>query len=143
MGLYDANGTPIPQPLDILYAIYKPAAYYYEAVQMLFKLALWSALVFFDSGSEMQLATALITNILLLCVHLTLLPMGGAAAALLNIMQTAILVLIVYITFGAFSMDYLVALQSLAKFTDPQSVDEYDAHIRAIGIVMEILTIGL
>ena len=40
-------------------------------------------------------------------------------------------------------MNYLEALQTLAKYTDPQNADAYDAHIRAIGIIMEVLTLGL
>jgi hypothetical protein len=40
-------------------------------------------------------------------------------------------------------MNYLEALRTLAKYTDPQSVEAYDAHIRAIGLIMEILTLAL
>ena len=60
---------------------------------MTFKLGLWSALVFFEHGSEMQLANALIINVLQLCIHLVVLPMGGADGTLLNLMQAATLVL--------------------------------------------------
>ena len=60
---------------------------------MVFKLTLWSALVFFDHGSEMQLATALVVNVLQLCIHIELKPMGGEDAKLLNNMQTCTLVL--------------------------------------------------
>ena len=91
--LYDDDGKVIPQPLDILYAIYQSGAYFYEAVQMVFKLALWSALVFFKHGSEMQLATALVVNVLQLCAHVFFLPMGGDDAMLLNLLQTGTLVL--------------------------------------------------
>ena len=101
--LYNEDGTVKPQPLDILYAIYHRDAYYYESVQMAFKLALWSALVFFEHGSEMQLGVALIVNVMQLCVHQTIMPMGGSDAALLNIMLTGTLVLTTYINFGGFS----------------------------------------
>ena len=40
-------------------------------------------------------------------------------------------------------MNYLKALKTLAKYTDPQSVDSYDTHIRTIGLIMEILTLAL
>ena len=40
-------------------------------------------------------------------------------------------------------MNYLEALKTLAKYTDPQSVDTYDTHISAIGLIMEILTLAL
>ena len=91
--LYKADGTVEPQPLDILYAIYQPNAYWYESVQMVSKLALWATLVFFEYKSEMQLATALVVNVLQLCVHLIVLPMGGNDAYLLNAMQACTLVL--------------------------------------------------
>ena len=91
--LYNEDGTVTPQPLDILYGIYQPRAYWYESVQMFFKLALWSALVFFEHGSEMQLATALVVNVLQLCVHIEFKPMGGEEAWLLNVMQACTLIL--------------------------------------------------
>ena len=40
-------------------------------------------------------------------------------------------------------MNYLMTLKTLAKYTDPQSADAYDTHIRAIGLIMEILTLAL
>ena len=61
--------------------------------RQVFKLGLWSALVFFEHGSEMQLATALVVNVLQLCVHIEIKPMGGVDAKLLNIMQACTLVL--------------------------------------------------
>ena len=141
--LYDDDGAPKPQPLDVLYAIYKPSAFYYESVQMAFKLALWSTLVFFEHGSEMQLATALVVNILQLCVHIEIKPMGGEDATLLNIMQTCTLVLTTYINFGALSMNYLVVSKSLAEFVDPDRIAGFDARISAIAVLMELLTFGL
>ena len=91
--LYDDEGKAVPQPLDVLYAIYQPKAYWYESVQMVFKLALWSTLVFFEHGTEMQLAAGLVVNVLQLCVHLEIKPMGGVDAPLLNVMQACTLVL--------------------------------------------------
>ena len=113
------------------------------AQTQVFKLGLWSALVFFDHGSEMQLATALVINVLQLCVHIEIKPMGGKDAALLNLMQTCTLVLTTYINFGALSMNYLKVSQTLAHFVDPASVDEYSASIATIGILMQLLTFGL
>ena len=91
--LYKADGTPEPQPLDILFAMYRPGAYWYESCQMVSKLALWSTLVFFEPQSEMQLATALVVNVLQLCAHIEFKPMGGVEAKLLNVMQACTLVL--------------------------------------------------
>ena len=91
--LHDEDGKVKPQPLDVLYAIYTPSAYYYESVQMAFKMGLWSALVFFKPRAPMQLATALVINVMQLCVHQTLHPFGGEDAGLLNALQTCSLVL--------------------------------------------------
>ena len=107
-----------------------------------FKLGLWSALVFFDHGSEMQLATALVTNVLQLCIHVYVLPMGGEDGPLLNLMQTCTLVLTTYINFGALTMNSLVLSQTLARIVEPASVDEYDAPIIAISLLMQLLTFG-
>ena len=91
----------------------------------------------------MQLATALVINVLQLCVHVHVQPMGGEDAALLNLMQTCTLVLTTYINFGALTMNSLTVSQTLASLLDPSSVDEYDAPIAAIGILMQVLTFGL
>ena len=41
----------------------------------------------------MQIATALVVNVLQLCAHIEIKPMGGDDAKLLNIMQACTLVL--------------------------------------------------
>ena len=94
--LYKEDGTVEPHPLDILYAIYLPHAYWYESVQMIFKLALYATLVAFDYQSEMQLATALVVNVMQLCVHIFVLPMSGddlEDSKLQNVLQACTLVL--------------------------------------------------
>merc|ERR1719498_1905790 len=78
------NEPKIKELFGALYSVYRPGAYYFEAVNLLFKLALWATLVFFDHGSEMQLACALVVNILQLCIHVYVLPFGTDDAALLN-----------------------------------------------------------
>eukprot|EP00947_MAST-08B_sp_MAST-8B-sp1_P001001 g1001.t1 len=42
--------------LGVLYLSYKPDLYWFESVTMIFKLALWATLVFFEHGSQFQLA---------------------------------------------------------------------------------------
>ena len=109
----------------------------------LFKLALWSALVFFDHGSEMQLATALVVNVLQLCVQIDIKPMGGDDAWLLNVMQTCTLVLTTYINFGALCLNYLELSKDFAAYTDPARAGEFDSPIEAISVLMQVLTFGL
>ena len=124
--LYDEDDKPIPQPLDILYAIYQRGAYWYEAVSMVFKLALWSTLVFFEHGAVLQLATALVVNVMQLCIHLIVLPMGGKDRVLLNSMQGAALVLTTYINFGALAMN--VSSACLDSSNSPPSTPVIRVH---------------
>ena len=63
-----------------------------------FKLALWSTLVFFEHGSELQLATALVTNVMQLCVHVFTLPFGGKNADVLNLTTAMSLMLTTPVT---------------------------------------------
>ena len=91
----------------------------------------------------MQLATALVINVLQLCVHIEIKPMGGEDAALLNMMQTGTLVLTTYLNFGALTLNYLTLAKALAQYLDPSGVGKYDAPFAAISVLMEILTFGL
>ena len=74
----DVLGTKeTKESLGVLYIIYRKECYWYESVNMLFKTMLWSALVFAEYGSQMQLATALVINVLQLLVMVHLKPFGG------------------------------------------------------------------
>ena len=91
----------------------------------------------------MQLATALVINVLQLCVHIEIKPMGGEDAALLNLMQTGTLVLTTYLNFGALTLNYLTLAKAFAQYLDPSGVGKYDAPFAAVSVLMEILTFGL
>ena len=89
-------------PLSILYLPYRPEVYYYEPIKMLFKIALWCALVLFSEGSEMQLGLGLIINTFQLVVHIYLLPLRGSESTpewLMNMLETGSLVTICFRTY--------------------------------------------
>ena len=118
-------------------------AYYYEAVKMFFKLALWCALVGFEEGSEMQLGAAMIVNTVQLTVHIYLLPMRGTVASpawLLNLIESGTLVLTLFMTFAAFSIKYS---RSLLKISDLTSDHTGDATTRStiatLSMTMQVL----
>ena len=48
-----------------------------------------------------------------------------------------------YINFGAFSLNYLGLSQRYAEYTDPKSVDKFDAQIALINDIMQVLTFAL
>ena len=58
----------------VFYKSYKPQLYFYEAIVMVFKLALWSSLCAFSWGDDRQLASAMAINVAQLCIHLQLQP---------------------------------------------------------------------
>eukprot|EP00947_MAST-08B_sp_MAST-8B-sp1_P004400 g4400.t1 len=129
---------PPADPLTILYKPYKPERYYYEAVKMIFKLALWCALVIFEEGSEMQLGSALIINTIQLVVHIYLLPLEGTLSTpawQINSLETGSLVLICFIAFGGFATNYLeISLQAF-----PEREAQIKGSIGSLDITMQVL----
>ena len=103
----DLEKEEVRELLGVLYYLYRKECYWYEAVNMVFKLMLWSALVFFEHGSEMQLATALVVNAIQLVAHVHFRPFGGKEAWLMNLLQLCALVLTSMINFGGLALNYL------------------------------------
>ena len=95
---------------------------------MLFKVLLWSTLVFFEHGSEMQLACALMINVVQLVAHTHFHPFGGQNAQLLNVMQFGTLFLTTFINFGGLAMNYL----KLAQAYYPEQADAYDIQLNVL-----------
>ena len=116
--------APPADPLTILYKMYRPEVYYYEAIKMGFKLALWCALVLFDEGSEMQLGMALIINTVQLVVHIYLLPLRGSASTpawQINMLESGSLIVIcfrTYITLPVLVCTCLCAVVVLRTFSE-------------------------
>eukprot|EP00947_MAST-08B_sp_MAST-8B-sp1_P005280 g5280.t1 len=55
--------------LGTLYTSYTPRHYYFESINMLFKLVLLMSLVIFDQGSQFQYATVLLATFFQITVH--------------------------------------------------------------------------
>ena len=123
----------------VLYYLYRDECYFYEAINMLFKVFLWSTLVFFEHGSEMQLACALVINVIQLCAHIYFRPFGGQNAQLLNVMQFGTLFLTTFINVGGLAMNYL----KLAQAHYPEQADAYDVQLNVLKRMLEIMTCGI
>ena len=103
-----------------------------------FKLFLWAALVFFGYGSNQQLTTAMIVNVLQLgvCIHLK--PMGGESAPLLNALEIATLVLTTYINFGALNINAALVSKELATLQGRSSdALVFDTRVLQIQTTMQ------
>jgi len=135
----ETEKKPPADPLTILYKMYRPEVYYYEPIKMVFKLALWFALVLFDDGSEMQLGLALIINTFQLVVHIYLLPLRGSPetpAWQLNMLETGSLVVICFLNFGAFTINF----QRVSLKAFPKRADDISRNIEVLKGLMQFLT---
>ena len=141
----DLEQEETQKQLGVLYAIYKPSVYYYESINMSFKILLWSTLVFFEHGSELQLSMALIVNILQLCVHVYLLPFGGDDAVLLNLLQAGVLVLTTYLNFGGLLINHLQLAvlyeQEHSKELTNVRIEGFQTQIGVFSSLMSVLLV--
>ena len=114
---------------------------------MSFKVLLWMAAVFFDFGSELQLAAALVVNILHLCFQVSLQPLGGESATLLNVLETGTRVVTTYLNAAALCVKYLLASQRIellqSKSADTPKFLALERQIGALDLVSSFLTVLL
>merc|ERR1711871_78016 len=89
---------------DVFYSPYHKATYWFETVTMLFKLALWSSLVFFPQKSETQMATALVVNVINFGILCYLQPYKKHY---INSLQIGVLVVTCGINFTGLVLNYL------------------------------------
>ena len=79
--------------------------YAFESVTMIFKLALWACLVFFPQGSELQLATALLLNIINLLLLAYFYPYKNP---FYNGLQVGVLIITTGVNFYGLIVNHLV-----------------------------------
>ena len=68
----------IRELLKVLFYTYREGAYYFESVQMVFKVMLWASLVIFPKGSQFQLALCLLICFFQVAVQMYLMPFSSA-----------------------------------------------------------------
>eukprot|EP00947_MAST-08B_sp_MAST-8B-sp1_P001888 g1888.t1 len=100
--------------LGVLYMSYKPGLYWFESVTMLFKLALWATLVYFEHGSQFQLATSVVVCWIQLAVHARLEPFNDLFK---NMVQYVSLILVTFASFSGLVLNYLEVSVELARLT--------------------------
>eukprot|EP00947_MAST-08B_sp_MAST-8B-sp1_P003342 g3342.t1 len=98
--------------LGVLYMSYKPDLYWFESVTMLFKLSLWATLVYFEHGSQFQLATSVIVCCIQLAFHARLEPFNDRFK---NAVQYVSLILVAFTSFSGLILNYLVVSAENAR----------------------------
>eukprot|EP00947_MAST-08B_sp_MAST-8B-sp1_P003620 g3620.t1 len=122
--------------LGVLYTSYKPELYWFESVTMLFKLALWATLVFFDHGSQFQLATSAAICWIQLGVHARFEPFQDRFK---NALQYVSYTLVAFTSFSGLLINYIdVSLElALATFREA-AVTRLEAQERRFKTCTEI-----
>eukprot|EP00947_MAST-08B_sp_MAST-8B-sp1_P003569 g3569.t1 len=100
--------------LGVLYLSYKPRLYWFESVTMIFKLGLWATLVFFDHGSQFQLATSAAICWIQVSVHARFEPFEDRFK---NILQYVSYMLVAFTAFSGLVINYIDVSLKLAYAT--------------------------
>ena len=123
--------------LGMLYSSFKPDLYYFESILMLFKLGLWATLVFFENGSQFQLATSALLCVLQLCVHARYEPYDDRIK---NTLQYLGLILVAVTSFSGLVLNYLKTAKELAhERQDLPKKANMEANIVIVQTIAEVV----
>jgi hypothetical protein len=100
--------------LGVLYMSYKPHLYWFESVTMIFKLALWATLVFFDHGSHFQHATSAAICCIQLGIHAHFEPYQDWFK---NLLQYVSYALVAFTSFSGLVLNYINLSVEIAHLT--------------------------
>ena len=98
------NDAKFRKIFEVFYCLYRKDVYWFESISMYFKLALWSSLVFFEYGSESQMAIALIINLTNLFLQVKLAPFEKP---FVNKLQVGVLILTSAVNLTGLALNYL------------------------------------
>eukprot|EP00947_MAST-08B_sp_MAST-8B-sp1_P002368 g2368.t1 len=90
--------------LGMLYSSYKPEAYWFESVQMGFKLALWVSLALFKDDPQLKIAIALLVCFVQVILHAYLRPFNSFEK---NASQALGIITAFTVSFGGLVINYL------------------------------------
>ena len=125
------------QYLGMLYLSYKPECYWFESVQMLFKLALWASLTFFKDDPQIKIAVAQFLCFLQVALHARLRPFNSEFK---NTIQAFSVSLAFAVGFGGLIINYLRVSQREAFLLSNEALSEaLQIKLDAFKIFMEIV----
>eukprot|EP00947_MAST-08B_sp_MAST-8B-sp1_P003253 g3253.t1 len=123
--------------LGVLYMSYKPDLYWFESVTMIFKLALWATLVFFEHGSQFQLAMSAVICVLQLGVHAHFQPYDDGFK---NFMQYVSYGLVAFTAFSGLMLNYIKVSVGNARLAFKEAeLDLLLGRERLFKVIAEVL----
>eukprot|EP00947_MAST-08B_sp_MAST-8B-sp1_P004996 g4996.t1 len=123
--------------LGMLYMSYKPEYYWYESVQMLFKLGLWAALTFFKDDPQIKIAVAQLICIVQVALHTRLRPFNSEFK---NLMQALGIFLALAVAFGGLVISYLkVSAREAHLMRRKELAEALDGKLAGFQLLLEIL----
>ena len=123
--------------LGIIYAAFRPAMFFYDTVNMMFKVFLWAILVFFDHGSQFQQVTATLICVIQLSAHARFQPYRDPFK---NWLQYAGLSLVAITSFGGLVINYLEVTEALGvALGDKEKTDLAKAQNAGFKAVLSVV----
>ena len=130
MCLPSSVSIAFPQP-------YKEEFYFYETIQMCFKLTLWGVVVFLPKGSQFQHAANMMVCFVQLGVHARLQPFN---THLKNGMQYVALSIVAFTSFAGLVLNYLEAIQEIYRLElKDDMVEVLKGQVAGFKIFIEIV----
>ena len=121
----------------MLFVPYRVGAYYFESVQMIFKLLLWMALVFFQNGDQFQYATLLLICFVQIAVHAKFEPFSSSDK---NFLQYCGLGATGVAAFAGLVMNYLdIREREATQRMDNVYLRTAQARKEAFGMVIDVV----
>eukprot|EP00947_MAST-08B_sp_MAST-8B-sp1_P000060 g60.t1 len=136
--LQDEEGSTF-RFLGMVYHPYKVRYYYFESVQMIFKLVLWMALVFFPDGDQFQHAAILFICFIQVSVHAHVEPFSST---LKNALQYLGLAFMTFAAFAGLVLNFLRVSRSEAVLRlDEDSARDLKAQTSFFEFLVDAITV--
>ena len=123
--------------LGMLWMAYKPEQYYFDIINIMFKLVLYATLVFFNYGSQLQIGTALLLCVGRLALHAQFAPYREKFD---NVFDYVTLVITALFGLGGIMLQSIDTFKNLAILKgDKRGTAASKISIHAVELVLNIM----
>ena len=134
-----SSSARVASMLGTLWQVWKPKYYYFEIVNLFFKLALWGSLVFFGFGSQLQVGTALLICCVRLVLHAATNPHKSEIDNLIDLLYFSVTALL---SLGGLLLQYLETSRQFATLrSDTAGVREAETAAAGVDAALNVLVV--